>query len=334
MSNNIRVPGFPPPEKQDIVQFYILKSLSYSTRMMLYLILILVGFLIQLLTLSRWPGAIFLVFATLLNLVRGYDSRARLKSFFTDGKWTEVDIDRIHQIVQLDVKISKWDKDILDISNPSGMFAFILILVGLFIGSSFLTAISQSVIIGIITIDIIILILPLWFNGIRRILKQNNLRIKVDIIIFLEAFFKKTRKNGENFKPALMLAKDKSGKSLPTDSRFTIAFDGMPADFYGIQAQININLVQGTSYPYFYCVIPAKPGFGLKEYLSKLYKAKNVTIEFQEDQNAEVIVIRQYTTKTSGYHTKTKDCRQILELALVNARLILGSQSNNTEDNI
>lgn len=323
MNNQIRLPGFPPPEKQDIVRFYVFKSLSYSTRIILYLSLVLTGFLIQLFMLSPWPGAALLVFATLLNLVRGYDSRARLKSFCTDTNWTEVDIERIRQIEKLDDKMSKWDKDILDISNSSGVLMFVLILTGLYIGSGFLNVFTGSDVVNIITTDVVILVLPLWFNGIRRILKQNNLRIKVGIVTKMEEFFQVMKKEGENFKPSLMLARDKSGKSLPTDTRFTITFDGMPADFYGIQAQININLVQGSSYPYFYCVIPAKPGFGLEKYVHKIYKAKNVTIEFQEDQNAEVIVIRQFTTKTSGYHTKIKDCKDILELALTNARIIL-----------
>jgi hypothetical protein len=47
MNNGIRIPGFPPPEKQDSVKFYVFKSLSYSTRMIIYLLFIAFGFLIQ-----------------------------------------------------------------------------------------------------------------------------------------------------------------------------------------------------------------------------------------------------------------------------------------------
>ena len=323
MNNGIRLPGFPPPEKQDAVKFYILKSISYSTRMMLYLILIFLGFSIQTLMLSPWPGAIFLICATLLNLVRGFDSRARLKAFGVDSNWTEVDMDRIHQVEKLNDKITNWDRDILDISNASGEVMFVLTIVVLILGSAVLPFFIGKSVASVLITDIVILVLPLWFNGIRRVLKQGNLRIKIDIISKMAEYFQSLNKEGEAFKPALMLARDKSGKSIPTDARFTISFKDMPTDFYGIQAQININLIEGSSYPYFYCVIPAKVGFGLEKYIHKIYKSKNVIIEFQKDEKAEVIVIRQFTTKTSGYHTKINDCKDILELSLLAARTIL-----------
>lgn len=324
MNNWIRIPGFPPPEKQDSVRFFVLKNLSYSTRMILYLLLIALSFLIQYIMMSAWPGAVLLICATVLNLVRGYDSRVRLKAFETDRNWTTVDMERIHEVGKLDDKIKKWDRDILDISNASGAAIFILLAVGLFIFSIILSASPEYIDVGMIIItDVVILVLPLWFNGIRRVLKQGNLRVKIDIVKKLEEYFRTLKTEGENFKPALMLARDKTSKSMPVDTRFTISFDGMPADFYGVQAQININLVEGASYPYFYCVIPAKVGFGLREYINKIPRNDSVTIEFQEDKQAEVIVIRQYTTKTSGYHTKINSCKYILAVAVHAARMIL-----------
>lgn len=325
MNNWIRIPGLPPPEKQDSVRFYVLKGLSYSTRMTLYLSLIAAGFLFQILMMMVWPGAVFLVFATVLNLVRGYDSRVRLKAFDNDSNWTSVDMKQIHQIEELEKKTTKWDNDLLDISNGTGMLIFILTLVGLMLASIFLGSISDyNAAGGIFITDAIILVLPMWFNGIRRVLKQGNLSIKVDIIKKMEEFFQTVKKEGENFKPALMLARDKNGKSVPTDSRFTITFDNMPEGFYGIQAQININLVQGSSYPYFYCVIATKKGFGLENYVGKIPVPKNVVINCEKDNEAEVIVIRQYTTNTSGYHTKINDCKKILDGAMAGARIILG----------
>jgi hypothetical protein len=322
--NNFRMPGFPPPEKQDSVRFLVLKGLSYSTRMLLYFLLIAVGFGIQLLMLTVWPGALLLVCATTLNLVIGYDSRVRLKTFDLDSNWTEVDMDRIHQVEKLDARITKWDADSLDISNAQGALMFFVSIAGIIILSLLSGAISGQFAVGVIIFtDAIILVLPLWFNGIRQILKQNNLRVKIGIVTELERFFQTAKQDGETFKPGLLLARDKTGKSVPTDTRFTIRFNDMPADFYGIQAQININLVQGSSYPYFYCVIPAKKGYGLKQYISSIPKRPKVTIEFQEDQSAEVIVIRQTTTKQSGYHTKSPICRSILEVTLIAARMIL-----------
>ncbi|NLD48337.1 MAG: hypothetical protein GX660_14280 [Clostridiaceae bacterium] len=325
MNSYFRLPGFPPPEKQGIVKFYILKNLSYSSRMAAYMLLLVIGFFFQVYFLSISPGIFFLLFATLLNLVKGYDSRARLNSFSTDHNWTEVKIEQIYEIEKLDDKMTKWDKDMLDITNSLGVAIFLLILAGLFFGSIFLAIFTSSSVAKILAVDVAILVLPLWFNGTRRILKQNNLRIKVDIVAKMYQFFTAIKKEGENFKPSIMLARDNTGKSIPKDIRFAITFDNMPDGFYGVQAQINLNMVQGTSYPYFYCVIPAKLGFGLEQFVYKIAKTKNVTIECQKSNDTEVLVIRQFTTNTSGYHTKINDCKNILEITLKGLRTILGS---------
>ncbi|MDQ2086589.1 hypothetical protein RBH29_09155 [Herbivorax sp. ANBcel31] len=324
MNNWIRLPGFPPPEKQDSVRFYVLKSITYSTRMLLYLMFMSVGFAIQIIMMNAWPGAVFLICATLLNLVQGYDSRARLKAFDVDSNWTGVDMDRIHEVEKLDDRITRWNMDALDISNGLGIFSLILVGIGVYFLSGFLrTYIGYQEVGTIFITNVIILILPLWFNGIKRVLKQDNLRVKIDIVKKMEEHFQKVKKEGENFKPALMLARNEEDKSMPTDTRFTISFDDMPSDFYGIQAQINLNVVQGASYPYFYCVIPAKVGYGLEKYIDKIPKVGKVIVEFQIDKQAEVIVIRQYTTKTSGYHTKINSCKNILNVTLEAARIIL-----------
>ncbi|HHV29947.1 hypothetical protein [Acetivibrio mesophilus] len=327
MSNWIHIPGFPPPEKQDRLKFYVLKDISYSTRITIYLLLIAFGFLIQFITMNAWVGAILLVFATALSLVRGFDSHEGLRNFKIDKNWTTVDMERIHEIRKLDDTMTKWDKDALDISNSLGAIAFILFSVGLFIFSVFMFVLPGYSNVGkIILTDAIILVAPLWFNGTRRIIDQKKLRIKIDIIRKMEEVFRSIKAEGEHFKPALMLARNHAGKSIPKDARFTISFDGMPADFYGLQAQININVIEGSNYPYFYCVIPAKVGFGLREYISKIPRDKSVAIEFQEDEQAEVIVIRQFTTKTSGYHTKMFNCINILKISLGAARIILNDK--------
>ena len=327
MNSWIRIPGFPPPEKQSSVRFYVFKSLSYNTRMLLYLLLIAAGFLFQVIMLKAWPGAVFLICATVLNLVQGYDSRVRLDAFHVDCSWSQVDMERIHQIEELDSKITKWDKDILDISNVSGACMFVVTVIVMVITARLFGSSPVYGAVGrIITADMIILVLPLWFNGIRRILKQGNLGIKVDIISKMEKDFQIIKKAGENFKPALKFYRDKNGNSVPKNVRFTITFDNMPEDFYGIQAQVNINLVQGSSYPYFYCVIAAKTGFGLGKYESQISAPGNVVVSFENGSTAEVIVIRQYTTDTSGYYTEIDDCSIIMDTALKAARIILGDK--------
>lgn len=324
MNNLIRTPGIPPNEKQDSVNFSVLKGLSYSNRRTLYLSLLALGFLFQLLMMKVNPGAIFLVCATVLNLTRGYDNLVNLKAFHSDKDWTQVDMEQINRIEDIERKTKSWQSDIFDINSGKGIFMLILTIFGLVVVYLFLGASpSYSIVRGILIFDATILLLPMWFSGTRKVFKLGDLNIKVGIIKNLAVFFRTIKKDGENFKPALKLARDKNGKSVPKDSRFTITFDNMPEGFYGIQAQININKVEGSSYPYFYCVIAAKPGFGLDKYVSEIPVPGNVDINCEKDQSAEVIVIRQHTTKKSGYHTKIYDCQKILEAAVAGARVIL-----------
>ena len=156
--------------------------------------------------------------------------------------------------------------------------------------------------------------------------------MKTNLVRKMEEFFQTIRKDDEHFNPALLLMSNETGKSVPIDCRFSITCDGMPANLYGIQAQINLNDVQGTYYPYFYCVIAAKRGFGLAKFAHMVPVPKSIVISHEADDDAEVIVIRQHTTKTSGYHTKINSCKSILERALYTLRLILDSTGQNARN--
>ncbi|OPZ94008.1 MAG: hypothetical protein BWY74_00908 [Firmicutes bacterium ADurb.Bin419] len=324
MNNRMGIPDFQPPEKQDSVRFYVLKNLSYPIRMMLYLLLVAVGFSLQILMMTVWPGVIFLALATVLNIARGFDSGIKLKTFDIDSNWTQVELEQLRRIKELDKEAKKWRDDSLNANSGKGMVLLVITLFGLMFVSVVLGGITGiNSVRKIFMTDVVVILLPFWFMGIRKTFEQGKLIIKVNIIIKLEEFFRTIKLEGENFKPALMLARSKVGKCIPTDGRFSITFDNMPADFYGVQAQININSVQGSSYPYFYCVIAAGKNFELEKYRRNLRPPKKVIIEFQKEINADVIVIRQLTTNTSGYHTKMNDCMNILEFAVSAARMIL-----------
>ena len=112
------------------------------------------------------------------------------------------------------------------------------------------------------------------------------------------------------------------------DAKIQIRCKGLPPDeFYGLHGTVNINLVQGTSYPYFYCVLVSKPGFGLKQYRSKVGQSRYVMSEYEQQRDAEVLVIRHPTTKQSGYHTDDRACIEILTAAMNIARMIESEQA-------
>ncbi|HDT11286.1 MAG TPA: hypothetical protein ENN58_00960 [bacterium] len=258
-----------------------------------------------------------------MMLVKGYDSRVRFKYFQVDPHWQNVSIEKIRELEEMRKRNRKWDRSALDISNPLGTFTFFFIGAFVLIAAFLFGAMSDDFTVSLIlVVDTSILLLPLWFSGMKFILKQPNLAVRVNLILKLFEEFQHLKQEGEEFKPALMLSKGKEDKTVPVDARFSIGFPDPPEGFYGLQAQINLNVVQGTSYPYFYCVLAAKPGFGLSQFKAEIKLKPKVICEFQEDSKAEVLVIRQYTTRKSGYHTKDRQCAEILRVAVEGGRLI------------
>ena len=323
MTSFLSLFGFPPPEKRDVVRFYLAKNLPYNPRLYLMLILLAVGFGLQILFMNAVYGAFFLLAGVVLVLVKGYDSRVRIKGFSLDPNWKTVSIDKVQEIEQLRKRSKRWDSDALDISNPLGIFSLILIGGLALLASVLLGSLANDTRVTIIlATDIAIFMVPLWFSGMRFILKQPNLAIKVNIILGLYKVFETIKLEGDEFRPALMLTKGDEGESVPIDARFSIAFPNSPEAFYGLQAQTNLNVVQGASYPYFYCVLAAKPGFGLSQYKERIKLGRKIICEYQEGSQAEVLVIRQHTTKKSGYHTKDRQRTQILMVAMEGGRTI------------
>ena len=327
MISILRLLGFPSPERRDSVRFYVAKNLPYNVRITLTLILLVVGCGLQIFFMNPLYGIPFLIAGVGLILVKGYDSRVRIKGFDIDPKWKTVSIEKIQEIELLRKRSKKWDRDVLDISNPLGCFSLLF-----FCGLTIFIAIALGVwtedwsITIILVIDTLIILVPLWLSGMRFILKQPNLAIRVKIILKLYEAFGSLKQEGEEFKPALMLARGKKDKTVPVDARFSIAFPDSPEGFYGLQAQINLNVVQGSSYPYFYCVLAAKPGFGMFRNKEKIKLDDKIICEYQKDTKAEVLVIRQKTTKKSGYQTKDSKCVEILKVALEGGRTICQSR--------
>jgi hypothetical protein len=316
--------GFPAPEQRDSIRFHVAKGLTYRARRNLILACMLAGLILQIIMLKAWPGIPFLLAAVLLGLVKGYDSRIRLKNYKNDQAWTEVPIEKIREIETVRQKAVKWDRDSFDITNFLGCLMLgALLVVGLLLCSLAGILAGDWSIAVIMALDLLILIVPFYVTGVRWALKQGNLAIKVKLMLQLYEYFEKCRIASESIVPMILLAREKTNKTVPVDVKFQIRYRGLPVNsFYGIQSTVNINLVQGTSHPYFYCVIVAKPGFGLKSYKDKVKKSERVMCEYQQQSDAEVLVIRHPTSKTSGYVTDEKACMEILSAAMGTARII------------
>ena len=316
--------GFPSPEQRDSIRFYFAKGLAYQTRKNLILACLFAGFLLQIVTVMVWAGLPFLAVAVLLSLVKGYDSRIRLKSFKNDERWTEVSIEKLREIDAVRQKSKAWDRDSLDVTNGLGCAVFLLLMVfgtllcivaGLLAGDWTVTSILLP--------DFLVLVVPFYFTGVRWALKQGNLAVKVKLLLKLHEYFERNKIESETFVPMLLLARENGDTSIPVDVKFQIRYKLLPPDqFYGLQSTVSINLVQGTSYAYFYCVLIARSGFGLKKYQRNVKESRRVMCEYDSQANTDVLVIRHPTTKTSGYHTDDDACMEILVAAMGAARII------------
>ncbi|MCX7003416.1 MAG: hypothetical protein NTV22_09095, partial [bacterium] len=99
---------------------------------------------------------------------------------------------------------------------------------------------------------------------------------------------------------------------MPQDVKFRVRLAGQKEEFLGLYGQTAINTVQGSSYPYFYAVLVAKKDFGLDRLRQRTKAPSNMTLEFSQDGDVEVLVVRQTTTKTSGYHTADSVAQAIM----------------------
>lgn len=101
-----------------------------------------------------------------------------------------------------------------------------------------------------------------------------------------------------------------------------LRFLNAPDYFLGVQVQVSINTVEGTDYPYLYCVILAKSGAGLATLKTDDMDIplQRITLENQVSGDVDVLVVRQTTSANSGYDTNELDCRRLLDTAVGLAR--------------
>jgi hypothetical protein len=284
------------PDERGIVVFSVWQSLSYDKRMLLGFGLILLGFIVQGVTRSFVPGAPFILAGNLLLIVKGYNNKIDLGQYDPGAQWENADIDTLDKLVTLDGKIRDWDISMLDITNLLGAMVFILVMVPL----GWLAYIGRGLN-QVLVLDSMLLLLPHWITGIRSILVLPRLLVKVKTLRDLLQD-PAVRSLGKDYKIDLLVLLKGQEAKVPDDVKIRVSFPGQHKDFLGFYGQVVINEVDGKSYPYFYVVLVARKGYGLGQ-VHPHSAAHNLLLEFKVQEETEVLVIRQKTTKTSGYHT-------------------------------
>jgi len=302
-------------EEQGVVVFKLWKSLDYKKRLLISSAFILTGLVWQVISGDLFPGVVLLL-GNLLLLPSGYDQRVKIGTYKADADWEKVTLDKLHEFLDLIKKIKKWDRSSLDITSALGVLTFLVMLGGL----AFLFYQSEMIhkyrYLAIVSLDAAVLYFPFWFSGLRLggvgagtavAICQQKIRITTDL-----AEQEETKALlGDHGIDFFVLLKGKEVKQ-PIDVKLRVNILNRHADFLGLYGQIVTNTVQNTPYMYFYMVLVAKKGFGLKAAYDQFQTGKTLVKEFKVQQDVEVFVIRQDTTRvTRGYCTTPKQMRQI-----------------------
>jgi len=299
--------------------FLILDQISPKLRNILTVLLFFVGYVLQISSRNILIGLPFFIFCLLLNLIRGFSLKP-IRA--TALEWKEVTPDKIEQV----------DKHCQRLKLIRGgnvgcvlfiIAIFFLLLFGIPLIATFVRSIESNFALIALIIDSLIIFGGLALSGRRSVWIPNNLDTKILIIkrILNHPLFAKDL--SLKIIPYLEIGETKDG-TYPNDTRILIKFKDVPEDFIGLQFQISINTVQSKIYPYCYCVIIARPTFGLFKKF-KPVNLKGITIENERSDEADVIVIRQTTTKNSGYHTDQNVQDYILLSSIAIAKKILSA---------
>jgi hypothetical protein len=305
------------PSERSIVVFKVWPSLDYKLRLYVSLGSVGFGLAVQIWNSSLLAGLPMIVIGSLFLLVSGYDNRVDFKGYDPGAEWERVEASRLEELIQLDRRIRKWDRSALDVTNVLGGVVFIALTGGLG-----LVAVLSEGLPRILAIDGALLLLPHWITGVRRVLTRPKLVVKAATIRqVLDAGEERLKKHQVH---VMMLLKGTGKTKVPDDIKFKVDIYGHHPDFLGLYGQVVLNEVQGSSYPYFYVVLVARKGFGLFDVKRRHVSSSRTTIETKNQGEVEVLVIRQRTTKKSGYHTPPSRCMQLFMEGLDLAEKVAG----------
>ncbi len=331
-------------ENKKMVLFLVLPTLDHKLRMGISLALLLVAFFVQFQLNQTMVGFCLLACGNLLLLVKGYDNRVKFEGYHPEAEWTQVDMQTILDLKKTEKRMKSWDQDFFDISNRSGFFILLFVIIIMVAVYFALLRMHGTESLQILMVDAGILLLPHWVTGLRRIsnVLTSGLSMKIDEIKnILDRSNNRLKQHESHY---YMLLKGDHIK-IPTDVKFRVDIANAPEDFLGLYGQVVLNDVQGRKYPYFYCVLVAKNGkLNLSKFkalntqekkqdnegfLNKFFniaKAEDKIItEYKLQGDVQVLVVRQFTTKQSGYHTKVEMEDNILRLSLTMAESLSGS---------
>ncbi len=297
--------------EEPVLKFLLAKSMSYDRRMHVTIALAAIGLIVQIATLSFWFGAPLILAALLLSWVVGFDNRVDYRSYHGGTHWETVPFDRLLDLLRIEKKMVSWDQSMLDITSPGGaaIWFVTVFLVGVVTFAIGQASWDAALIFGG---DAALLIAFQWLNGMRRIHRKPELMLKANHLAKAAAGLEPATGTVR----AQLRLRGEGDDAIPEGVKVVVQFPDGPSHFLGVQSQVVLNRVQGTPHPYCYAVLVAREGHDLLEATRGMDLPSGVIRETQTKNGVDVVVVRQRTSRPSGFKTEPRKSQQILRAAV------------------
>lgn len=329
----------PDPNRRGEIHFLFAKSMPYHMRLSMIGLFLLAGFAIQIFWNQLAVGAALLLMASMLGLVKGYTNNPG--NLGGKREWRTGDKAQLQKIIDIAKKTRKWDQSVLDITCSAGCCAWVVmvVLIGFFGFVVFSAGYEQ---LGLaVWVNTSVLLIPHWITGVRKILINAPLTIKVENLLNVYSIWEAEKKDDEKMMVQMEVIKSEKGE-MPVDAKLILQIPALSETFFGVQTQVVLNNVQGADFPYLYCVLVAKTVMGMPNTLMSvasdaeaLYKLETkglgfftrkplgIITEWKQEGGMDILIIRQQTTQQTGYQTDPAAVARIFRFAKAEARKLL-----------
>ena len=331
------------PGEKGRVRFLFASKLDYSVRLAVIVMCLVLGLALQVLV-SVWVGWVLVLAGALMGASRSIRNKPRVRG---RRRWVEVTLEEFQKVLETAQRVRRWTRSIFNLASWPGVLsllgaAYLVTVIGAWLGEGgrlhplgplyLLLEVSRR---GLTTaqkmwlLDAAALAVPIWLSGFRTAWRPEELLIKVRCLLEAAEYVQGFSQAELTLVPQLEVTEAKATASrkkrglpqptqqrqLPQDARLQVRFPQAPEEFLGLQVQLSINRV-GRAYPYLYCVLLASQGFGLRERLGSPSRVGDEVVEYSSEEDVEVVVCRQFTTRQKGYSTNYRARLRILAVAL------------------
>jgi hypothetical protein len=262
-------------------------------------------------------GAVVLLLAHVVLWVRSQTIAPGGATPQHEDVWAPVEDGWLSRVVELEDRGARWDVTPWDVSNKVGCAMLVALLgafaVGLFLAAS---ALDEGTALRLAAAALLLFV-PLWFNGIRTTWNPSELRKKGEALAVAREAAAKLAGSDFDFVPMLALREGRRGK-YPVDARLMLRPSKEDeTGFLGVQIQVSLNNVQGTDYPYLYCVVLGKEAFPLPSTPARQPRnGVDMVFERGAGKGARYLVVRQHADRAGGWHTEDAHIRGLVTAAL------------------